>query len=237
MARAKCWYRHQPEPEPVHARGRPPLVASVLLGTLLGLLQGPAWARTDAADDAALARVERSLATLGSVRAEFTQELLEQDAKTPQRATGTLYIAKPGRFRWDYTTPKQLIVCDGTRLWLYDPELEQVTVRAVRDTLSQTPAMLLSGDAHVGDGFVVHDGGRSEGLEWVRLTPRRDDADFRELRLGFAGEVLRRLEFSDKLNAVTRIVLTRVERNVRLDDALFRFVPPAGVDVIGGGSR
>jgi outer membrane lipoprotein carrier protein len=164
------------------------------------------------------------------------QELVDPRTKTTQRATGTLTLKKPGKFRWDYAQPAQVIVSDGERLWLYDEDLQQVTVRRVKDTLSQTPAMLLSGQARIRDGFTVRAAPASGGLEWVRLLPKRADTDFRELRLGFAGDTLRRMEFEDKLNQQTRIELQNVERNVRLDDAQFRFVPPAGTDVIGPGT-
>jgi outer membrane lipoprotein carrier protein len=200
------------------------------------LVAGPARAATSAADEQALARVERAVAALDSVRAEFVQELFDPRSKTTQRATGTLSLKKPGRFRWDYEQPAQVIVSDGERLWLYDADLEQVTVRRVGDTLSQTPAMLLSGQGRIRDGFTVHAAPRAEGLDWVRLVPKRADTDFRELRLGFSGDTLQRLEFDDKLNQRTRIELRRIERNARLDDSLFRFVPPPGTDVIGPAS-
>jgi outer membrane lipoprotein carrier protein len=190
-----------------------------------------------AADLQALGRLEKGLARLESVRAEFTQDLLGKDGGSTAHAAGTLYLKKPGRFRWDYSSPKQLIVCDGTTLWLYDPELEQATTRRVRDTLSQTPAMLLSGEARVRDGFVVKDGGRALGLDWIVLTPKADDTDFREIRLGFAGDFLKRMEFADKLNQRTAISLGRLERNATLADSLFRFVAPPGVDVIGPAAR
>lgn len=194
-------------------------------------------ASSDAPADAqALVRVERALAALDSVRADFVQELVDPRTKSTQRAVGTLSLKKPGRFRWDYSQPAQVIVSDGDRLWLYDRDLEQVTVRRVRDTLSQTPAMLLSGQARIRDGFTAHSAPKRDGLDWVRLVPKRADTDFRELRLGFAGDSLQRLEFEDKLNQLTRIELRRVQRNVKLDDSLFRFVPPPGTDVIGPGA-
>lgn len=211
-----------------------PLVPLALLALLV---LGPAARAEPAADAAALARLEQGLANLESVRAEFTQDLLGKDGASTEHATGTLYLRKPGRFRWDYSSPKQLIVSDGTSLWLYDPELEQATVRRVRETLSQTPALLLSGEARVRDGFVVRDGGRAGGLDWITLTPKANDTDFREIRLGFAGEILRRMEFADKLNQRTAIELKRLERNVVLPDSLFRFVAPPGVDVIGPAGR
>jgi outer membrane lipoprotein carrier protein len=190
-------------------------------------------APASAADAQALARVERAVAALDSVRAEFVQELVDPRTKSVQRASGTLSLKRPGKFRWDYAQPAQVIVSDGERLWLYDADLEQVTVRRVKDTLSQTPAMLLSGQARVRDGFTVRAAPPADGLDWVLLLPKRTDTDFRELRLGFAGDTLQRMEFDDKLNQRTRIELRRVQRNVRLDDSLFRFVPPPGTDVIG----
>ncbi len=204
------------------------LVACLLAGAL------PVRAAADpAADAAAAATVERAIAELGAVRADFVQELLDRDGKTSDRAVGTLYLKKPGRFRWDYTQPKQLIVSDGETLWLYDPELQQATVRKVKDSLSQTPAMLLAGESRVKDSFDVTAQPREAGIDWVQLTPKKNDTDFKQLRLGFVGGTLMRMEFADKLNQVTRIELTKLEKNARLPDSLFHFVAPPGVDVIG----
>ena len=203
-----------------------------LAGLLLLLVAS--LAQADAATDAAaLVRLERSLATLDSARADFVQQLYTAAGEPTDRATGVLYLKKPGRFRWDYAQPRQLIVSDGMTVSLYDPELEQVTVRPVRGALSQTPAMLLTGEARVRDQFTVRDGGQSDGVDWVLLTPRLKDTDFRELKLGFVGDQLHRLEFTDALNQRTRIDLSHLERNARLADTLFQFVAPPGVDVIG----
>ncbi len=204
--------------------------AAVLTWLLLGCAGATVAAELDPAQ-----RLERALASLDSVRAEFTQDLLSADGATTEHALGTLYLKKPGRFRWDYTSPRQLIVCDGERLWLYDAELEQATVRQVKQSLSQTPAMLLSGQSQVRDGFSIADGGSRARLDWFVLTPKAGDTDFREIRLGFAGADLRRLEFTDKLNQRTLIELRHLERNAKLADSLFSFTPPPGVDVIGRG--
>jgi outer membrane lipoprotein carrier protein len=186
------------------------------------------------ADDAAvLARLEAHLAELSSVRASFRQDLIDADGKVQDHAEGTLSLARPGRFRWDYAKPKQLIVCDGSSVYLYDPELEQVTVHKVKDSLSQTPAMLLAGQGHLSDGYAVSDGGRADGLEWTRLVPRASESDYTEIRLGYAGSDLRRMEFRSKLNQTTRVEFSAIEKNPKLDPALFRFVPPPGVDVLG----
>ena len=109
-------------------RRRPPRAVRALLAIAIAL-GGVAATADPAADAQALARLEKGLANLASVRAEFTQDLLAKDGTSTEHAAGTLYLKKPGRFRWDYSSPKQLIVCDGTTLWLYDPELEQATTR------------------------------------------------------------------------------------------------------------
>ena len=219
-------------PPSARRAGALPLAALAMLALL-----APAAHADPAADAQALARLEKGLGNLGSVRAEFTQDLIGKDGASTEHAAGTLYLKKPGRFRWDYSSPKQLIVCDGTTLWLYDPELEQATTRRVKETLSQTPAMLLSGEARVRDGFDVRDGGRAAGLDWIVLKPKANDTDFREIRLGFAGDALKRMEFADKLNQRTAIELSHLERNAVLADALFQFVAPPGVDVIGPTAR
>lgn len=186
------------------------------------------------ADDAAATRrVEGYLGQLATVRAQFRQDLMDADGRLVEHSQGTMSLARPGRFRWDYEKPASLIVSDGRTLWLYDPELEQVTVRRLGEALNQTPAMLLAGSAAVHEGYAVRDAGEHEGLQWVVLTPRQAVSDFSELKLGFAGTELRRMDFRSKLNQVTRITLERVEKNLKLDPALFTFTPPPGVDVVG----
>jgi outer membrane lipoprotein carrier protein len=192
------------------------------------------WPTLASADDASVAaRLEQVLAGLASVRAEFSQELHPADGGAAEHGKGTFYLRRPGRFRWDYTEPKQTIVCDGERLWLYDPDLEQVTVKRVREALAATPAMLLSGQTRIADHYRVRDGGTFGGLTIAVLTPKESASDFREIRLGLVGSELRSLEFVDRLNARTHIDLSRVERNASLKDSLFVFQPPPGVDVIG----
>lgn len=186
-----------------------------------------------AADAAAARRVEDALGGLSSLRAEFRQSVTDARGRLIEQAEGTMALARPGRFRWDYRVPQQVIVSDGRTVWFHDVELEQVTVRATADTLEGTPAMLLAGQGALAAEFVITDAGDQEGLAWSLLTPRRPDGDFRELRLGFAGADLRRMLLLDRLGQVTRLEFEDIERNPRLDGSLFTFVPPAGVDVVG----
>lgn len=185
-------------------------------------------------DRAAGERVERYLDRLDTLRAEFVQQLIDKDGVVREESSGVLALAKPGRFRWDYRQPaEQLLVSDGSTIWLYDADLEQVTVRPVGDSLSHTPAMLLAGQGQVAETFMARDAGSADGLEWVVLTPRVADADFSSVRLGFRGQELERLDLEDRLGQTTRIAFLRIERNPGLPQALFTFVPPPGVDVVG----
>ncbi|MCU0976988.1 MAG: outer membrane lipoprotein chaperone LolA [Steroidobacteraceae bacterium] len=179
-------------------------------------------------------RLDRYLSGVSTLRAEFVQEVSDADGRVRERASGTLTLQKPGRFRWDYREPAgQLLVSDGATLWLYDEELEQVTVRPVSQTLSTTPAMLLTGQGRVGEAFVVEDDSDSDGLDWIALTPRRQDTDFRRVRLALRGGELVRMELTDRLGQVTAIDFSGIQRNPPVPASLFRFEPPPGVDVVG----
>lgn len=184
-------------------------------------------------DAAAALRIEKFLDELTSLRAEFRQTVTDAHERVLERAEGRMALARPGRFRWDYRVPEQQIISDGVTVWLYDVELEQVTVRAAGEALAGTPAMLLAGEGDLNKEFEITDAGPQEGLEWSRLTPRRPDSDFREVRLGFAGHELRRMTFFDRLGQTTELELLQLERNPRFDASLFKFEPPAGVDVVG----
>ncbi len=178
--------------------------------------------------------LERYLQGLTSLRADFHQVSTVAGGDAVEKASGRLYLQKPGRFRWDYREPsEQLIVSDGVNVWLFDQELEQVTVKPIDESLATTPALLLAGKSSVSEGFDISDAGSRDGIDWITLAPKRADTDFIEFRLGFAGGELRAMELKDKLQQTTRIDFSNVERNTRLAGDLFTFKPPDGVDVIG----
>lgn len=188
--------------------------------------------------DAGYQRVDRFMQGLTGLEASFKQVLRDSRGQVAEHSSGTLKVSRPDRFRWDYAVPHaQLIVSDGTRLWLYDPDLEQVTVRALDQSLAGTPAMLLSGGGNLRDAFTVErveQGG--EGTFWVQLVPKRGDTDFRRVRLGFRGDMLRFMELDDKLNQTTVLEFVDLKRNPVMDASQFAFKPPAGADVIGDAS-
>jgi chaperone LolA len=187
-------------------------------------------------------RVERFL-RLDGLQAQFKQVLTDRNGQVVDQSSGTLSIRRPNRFRWDYREPyQQVVVADGARIWLYDADLEQVTVRQLDDTLSATPAMLLSGEGNLEDNFTVTQvtrEGRDTGtdaIEWVRMEPRRNDTDFKWVQLGFAADTLRFMQLADKLGQTTVLEFSQLERNPVLDPSRFTFTVPPGADVIGDAS-
>jgi len=189
---------------------------------------------TDAAKGSAL--LERFLDEVTTLTATFEQTVETGD--DVETHTGRLALERPSRFRWHYEQPfEQLIVADGKNLWTLDVELEQATVTPLDDKVASTPAMLLGGDRAVREGFTVVDEFEAEGLTWLHLEPQIEGTDFESVLLGFDGLAPRRLEFTNSLGHVTSIALSDVELNVDLDDDLFRFVRPRGVDLIGTPAR
>jgi outer membrane lipoprotein carrier protein len=201
------------------------------LPVLLGLALLPLAAF--AADS--VARVDAYLASLKTLTAAFVQVVQDKQGQVTERATGTLSISRPNRFRWDYREPyAQSIVADGSKLWLYDPDLEQVTVRSLEQGLGSTPAMLLSGSGRVADAFTAGPVDRQPGRTWSRLVPKTKGSDFERVSLGFDDrDELVAMELVDKLGQTTTIEFAQVRRGAKLDESLFRFVPPQGADVIG----
>jgi outer membrane lipoprotein carrier protein len=188
------------------------------------------------AADAAAGRqkVEGFLQGLQSLQAHFKQTLSDRAGQVVEEASGELAIRRPDRFRWDYRQPnQQVIVADGTRIWLYDSDLEQVTVRKLDDTLSATPAMLLSGQGNLQDNFTVTQTSQEGATQWVRMEPKRDDTDFKWVRLGFDGPTLKFMQLADKLGQTTTLEFSQLQRNPAIDPSRFTFTVPAGADVIG----
>lgn len=179
--------------------------------------------------------VQRYFRDLNSLRADFVQQVFDEDFRLLQTSSGRMYMQKPGRFRWDYQKPyQQIIVADGSRLWLYDSELEQVTVKRLDTALSSTPLALLSGAAPIQQAFTIRRIASGEDqLQWYELRPKEKQTEFKLLRVAFDKGQLRAIELEDMFNQRTRLDFQHLERNVSIDPALLRFVPPADVDVIG----
>lgn len=168
-----------------------------------------------------------------TARAHFAQIVLDRDLKTLQQVTGTMQFARPGRFRWEYDRPyEQVIVGDGSRVWLYDKDLNQVTVRRVDRALGSSPAALLAGSNEIEKDYVLKAQGSRDGLDWLEAVPRTRDTAFERINLGFGKSGLEMMELRDQFGQITMIKFSTIERNAKLAPEAFRFTPPKGADVI-----
>ncbi|MFM7707651.1 MAG: outer membrane lipoprotein carrier protein LolA, partial [Gammaproteobacteria bacterium] len=184
--------------------------------------------------------LDRYLDGLVSWRADLSQTTVDARGRRRPAQEGTLTVQRPGRFRWEIRAagasvmqPAQVMVADGRNLWFYDADLEQVTVKPSGGALTATPAMLLAGTVPLREAFTVAAAGRRDGLDWVRATPRGVDAEFREVRFGFVGLELRRLEIDDRLGQRVTLAFRDGQRNPVIPAGVLRFDPPAGADLIG----
>lgn len=169
-----------------------------------------------------------------SMKAGFHQVVTDAQGKKMQEVTGKMELKRPGKFRWDYQSPyAQEIVGDGTRVWLFDPELNQVTVRAMGKVLGSSPAALLAGSKDIDKSFDFNNGASSDGLEWATATPKDKDSGFEKIELAFSKEVLKKMKLLDSFGHTTTIEFSGFERNPKLEDASFYFKPPSGADIVG----
>ena len=127
----------------------------------------------------------------------------------------------------------QLVVGDGEKIWIYDTELKQITVRKAGQAINGSPAALLSGNNDLEKNFVLKDVGEAEGMAWVEALPKTSDSGFESVRLGFVGSDLKAMELHDSFGQTTHVRFSRLERNPVLPAATFKFTPPAGVDIVG----
>jgi outer membrane lipoprotein carrier protein len=186
------------------------------------------------AQGATLERLRAFVHDTQTARASFAQTVTDRNGRPKQQASGEFAISRPGRFRWSVDRPyQQLLVGDGQRVWIYDPDLNQVVKRRADQALGTTPAALLAGKDDVERAFDWRDLPPADGLDWLGATPKDKDSSFTEIRLGFEGSNLAALDIFDNFGQRTRIKLTKLERNPRLAPDLFKFTPPKGADVVG----
>ncbi|MEL7539071.1 MAG: outer membrane lipoprotein chaperone LolA [Pseudomonadota bacterium] len=172
------------------------------------------------------------LAETNVVTANFEQELRDANGQVVEVSYGSLLIARPNRLRWDYTEPDQVVMADGERLWLFDREVDQVTISDQADSIAGSPAALLAGDAAALDEFRVTRSFREAGLDWLELQPVREDGDFSRIRIAFDGDSLAAMELADQLEQRTQIRFADVATNVAIDDGRFTLDIPDYVDVV-----
>jgi len=165
--------------------------------------------------------------------ARFEQQVFDRGGKVVERASGTFAFARPGKFRWTYDKPhQQVLVGDGTKLWIHDPDLNQVTVKRIGKAISSTPAALLAGKDDITALFTLRDAGTADGLAWVEATPKTQDTGFERVRLGLQGKMLAAMELFDQLGGHAKLAFSDLKTNVAVAPETFRFSPPKGADVL-----
>jgi outer membrane lipoprotein carrier protein len=186
-----------------------------------------------AAHAASVETLKTLLQETTSGKARFAQIVVDKNMKQLQQATGTMQFVRPGRFRWQYDKPyEQTIVGDGTRLWVYDKDLNQVTVKKLDKALGGSPAALLAGSNEIEKVYDLLNLGEQEGLDWLEAVPKSKDNTFERIRLGFGKAGLEAMELRDQFAQTTIIKFANVERNPKIAPEVFRFTPPKGADVI-----
>jgi outer membrane lipoprotein carrier protein len=169
-----------------------------------------------------------------TMRAQFSQVVNDNKGRKVQEVDGTMQLQRPNKFRWDYKKPyEQQIVSDGKQVFLFDTELQQVTIRELSKTLGSSPAAMLAGGEAVEKSFTLKNATRKDGLTWVLAIPKDKESGFDRVLLGFKADKLRKMELYDSFNHITHITFDAVERNPILVDSTFLFTPPKGVDVVG----
>jgi outer membrane lipoprotein carrier protein len=199
-------------------------LSRITLGCLLLLLNSVVNAKS----------IQDYLGHVKSLSAKFEQFVFNQSTGEPDKTFGHIYVASPDRFRLEYDKPyKQVYVADGKRLWSYDADLEQVTIKKQQDMLTNSPAIVLSDPTNIATAYEVKAQGLKDGVDWFYLTPRSPDSGFDHVRLGFAGTNLYAMEFYDSFGQKTELHFSELHYNANIAPATFSFTPPAGVDVIG----
>lgn len=189
---------------------------------------------TPAARADAIQRLQDYARETRTLSGSFSQTVFDRNGRKTQEAGGELYFSRPGKFRWVYRKPyEQLIVGDGKKIWIYDADLEQVTVKKMDQAIGESPAALLAGSNDIDKHFNLRDGGQKDGLEWLEATPRSKEGTFEVVRLGFRENSLQAMELKDNFGQKTYLKFGELKNNPALKPELFRFKPPKGADVIG----
>ena len=167
-----------------------------------------------------------------SLSADFKQVLINEAGNPTQTSYGVFYLQRPGKFRWDYKKPfQQEIVSNSGKVWFYDTELEQVTVKKIDESLGSTPALLLSGDVSLEDNYTMEGQGVDGDMQWVKLLPKSQDSSFKYVLIGLSKGTLAGMELSDNFGQLTRIYFSNVILNAPLKQTLFEFKAPKGADI------
>ena len=168
-----------------------------------------------------------------SARATFTQTVTDSGGEIGQKSSGTVQFERPGKFRWTYEKPyEQLIVGDGSKLWIYDKDLNQVTERKLDKALGSSPAALLAGSDDIDEYFSLNALGMKKRLDWLEAKPLDEESLFDKVHMGFRGNVLEVMELYDHFGQKTSIKLSSLQRNPKSSPEMYKVTVPEGADVV-----
>lgn len=164
--------------------------------------------------------------------ADFKQVSIDERGNPLQTSFGVFYLQRPGKFHWQYQKPfTQKIIANGGKVWFYDADLEQVTIKKLDQSLGSTPALLLSGEISLKNNFTLEQQGADEGIQWVKLVPKNSESNFKYITIGLVKDSLKGMGMSDNFGQLTRIYFSNVKTNSAIAADIFKFTPPQGVDV------
>ncbi len=184
--------------------------------------------------DEAKDKLDRFVLDLASMRAGFVQTVIDANGTIVDESEGTMSMLRPGRFRWDYTLPyEQHIITNGKRLWIYEPDLDQVTIKPYEAGVGETPALLLSGDSSVFERFAVSELEITDSdYEWLLLKPLDQESGYESIQMGFDENGFKVVRFSDDFGHHTQLEFINIEANVTLAEDEFEFQEPEGIEII-----
>ena len=186
------------------------------------------------AAETATDKLNNFVKTVETFQARFTQTVLDPHGQVLEKASGLFILERPGKFRWDYKEPyPQYIIADGQKIWFYDVDLEQVTVKSQVDVLADTPASLLSGDTMPEDKYLLTNLPSKDGLLWIELVPKDVESNFQSITLAFDQHGLNQMIMKDSFDQQTRLVFSQTVENPKLANNVFVFTAPKGVDIVG----
>lgn len=207
------------------------VITAVLLASSLAL---PALAQEEGDIPGGRAALEQFAQGLEAFHATFRQVVLDSDGEQQDASDGVMWLSRPALFRWEYNGDfPEVIVADGTRVWMYDVSLEQITVKDQSGLASDSPLTLLTDLDRLDEQFEVRDLGVDGRLAFVELRAKSDDAEFDRVLLGIEGQELRLIAMEDAFGLRTEIRIESSDRNPELAEGQFVFVPPEGVDIVG----
>lgn len=203
---------------------------SLIILFILLLLQIPL---ANAADQKPVAQLKNFLASTRTLTANFKQVVYDETGKVKQTSFGTFNLSRPGKFRWNYQKPfLQEIVSNSGKVWFYDADLEQVTIKRLDKSMGSTPALLLTGDVDIEKEFTMEKQGAEEEMTWIKLLPKNTESNFKYVLIGLSNGSLGGMELSDNFGQLTRIYFSEVVLNPQIKAEEFVFNIPKGVDVL-----